>query len=200
MRRHPVPSHTPGLGACVGQGLPYQHQTPVGATGRSRAGAQRAPARPHWGTQPPYGSSRSGCLGGNRERAPPRAPSHPVLGHDIPARGGPPQPVSTRPEGPGGSDIHPAWTADPPSTCCLRERSWAPTSVGSRVHVRVCTFHPHVSLCPAGWHLRHKPQLGAPEPLATPRAAGRGVLGRRRPWPRTEARQGSGRHQSGTSM
>lgn len=149
-RREPRqgPICTPGFEARTGRG-PSPTPDPGGAAARLRLD--------------PRGLCRARLVGGNRERAAPRAPPLPVLGHLCPAREGPAASSSTPPRGPRrvrcpfwlGQLTHPAQ-----ATCCLRELSGAPP--------RVCTvcavwsFHPRPPLGPMSWQLRHKPLQGAP--------------------------------------
>lgn len=120
-RREPRqgPVCTPGFEARMGRG-PSPTPDPGGAAARLRLD--------------PRGLCRARLVGGNRERAAPRALPLPVLGHLCPAREGPAASSSTPPRGPRrvrcpfwlGQLTHPAQ-----ATCCLRELSGASP--------RVCT-------------------------------------------------------------
>lgn len=86
-RREPRqgPVCTPGFEARTGRG-PSPTPDPGGAAARPRLD--------------PRGLCRARLVGGNRERAAPRAPPLPVLGHLCPAREGPAASSSTPPRGP----------------------------------------------------------------------------------------------------
>lgn len=89
-----------------------------------------------------------------------------------------------------GLTSHLAWTADPPSTCCFQELSRAP----ARICVCLCVhFSPSRASLLHGLASQTQATAGSPsEPLTTPRATGRGVLGRRHQWPSTQTWRGLG--------